>query len=206
MKKELLKNKRDPLARLSVPLCQKEGFIDNPPSPPTAVLPPQGREMSRAFTLIELLVVVLIIGILAAVAVPQYQKAVFKSRMSEAFMNLKAVKTAIEVCELEHGKVDIGNGNDTCFYPANWDISIGEEDGESLQTKDFWYKYDAVLNGEDHVAVALHKPTDVCICIHRDGHFSSSTDHGEDCDGGTFPSFNVAQVLGLDPEEPCYCC
>lgn len=57
----------------------------------------------KAFTLIELLVVVLIIGILAAVAVPQYARAVEKSRATQAFAVLKSLVQAQEAYKLANG-------------------------------------------------------------------------------------------------------
>ena len=80
---------------------------------------------NHAFTLIELLVVVLIIGILAAVALPQYTKAVEKSRAAEAKIILKNMDTAQVLCVLEKG--DIGECEQEDFFedssfqaPTEW--------------------------------------------------------------------------------------
>lgn len=70
-------------------------------------------QMQKGFTLIELMIVVAIIGILAAVAIPQYQNYISKSQASRVMSEAGSLKTAIEVCILE-GRLAIGTAAGQC--------------------------------------------------------------------------------------------
>ena len=77
---------------------------------------------SLAFTLIELLVVVLIIGILAAVAVPQYQKAVEKSRATQALVMLDSAYKHAVMYYMENGSYP--NTFDEMGMDVPWPVTI----------------------------------------------------------------------------------
>ena len=76
----------------------------------------------QAFTLIELLVVVLIIGILAAVAVPQYQKAVDRAKAAEGVQLISSLQKAMEVWMLANP--DITDTNDMLGENASYRLGI----------------------------------------------------------------------------------
>lgn len=67
-------------------------------------------KVDRGFTLIELLVVVLIIGILASIALPQYKKAVEKSKAVQGLVFVKALGETAQIYYLVNGT-----------YPTNFD-------------------------------------------------------------------------------------
>ena len=61
------------------------------------------RKPSRSgFTLIELLIVVAIIGILAAIAVPNFLNAQVRAKLARVYSDLKALSTAIEMYKLDN--------------------------------------------------------------------------------------------------------
>jgi prepilin-type N-terminal cleavage/methylation domain-containing protein len=112
----------------------------------------------KGFTLIEVLIVVIILGILATIAVPQFRRMVARSRTAEAYSTLGAIKTAQEIYRLEHNTYTADLGALDVTFP---DGGTGSPN----------FDYTAVATADTYTITATGKAdaTDVVVTLQEDG-------------------------------------
>lgn len=112
---------------------------------------------NKAFTLIELLVVVLIIGILAAIAVPQYKKAVAKSRATQLITTTKALVEANKAYYLQHGVYS--------NKLEDLDINFTNETGRVLHLDNDTF---CAFEGQSYIYCAMNNPSIAILQYYSD--------------------------------------
>ena len=102
--------------------------------------------MNKGFTLVELIIVVIIIGILASVGIPQYNKTMERSRISEASSILGALRGAQLRYKLENGSY--------ATDPSTLDMDMPAYDGTANRGKFFEYSIGTEALGITATAIA----------------------------------------------------
>ena len=155
------------------------------------------RKSVNGFTLIEMLVVVLIIGILAGIALPQYQNAKIKADFAEVFIKLKTAAQIEEMCRLQYGAEECYD----IYVPSDVYEEVAEEIRE-FSNSNFDYQSMAVSGDSNLLALAHYKKEDVCICITKNYQFILQEN---ECDGNETTK-NYSKILGIPEDTDCWCC
>ena len=158
---------------------------------------------SKGFTLLELLVVVLIIGILAGIALPQYEMAVTKSRAMSMLPLMRRWYDALQEYKLQHGSYCKIGQEDDCDtwpdgsdlgvnWPSDWKNSNNDEDscGDSDSCYDNTNTWSCYINGGDDGSVACN--------YYKNDTFSIIMNQA---DGGNYCGGNQGKIICIPHAE-----
>ena len=164
------------------------------------------KNVKQGFTLLELLVVVLIIGILASIALPQYKMAVTKAKVASMLPLMRRWKDALAEYKLQHG--DYGNEDDGypdgatlgVNWPSDWkQFDTNNPCGDNISCgNDYWNECDANPEVTGYV-YCLHETSDGVLRIYM---FQPDDPNYEDvagmmiCEANDDESNKVCKALG----------
>ena len=136
----------------------------------------KNKKFTKGFTLIELLVVVLIIGVLAAIALPQYKKAVERARMTEAIIMVKKIAEAQQRYYMVHGAFTRDINELDIDIPGE-DIIYGTGDSDIPGKQGLYFVFAASNASGDYqtkIAVVSRNPQakKYTLWINKSGHKS----------------------------------
>ncbi len=141
--------------------------------------------MKKGFTLLELLAVVMIIGILASIAMPQYRMAIEKARLAEGLSVLKSISDAqsryLQANPDRNGvcrRIDIA---DVDLRGGSWNDGAAPGGCDQYETQQFTY----VLTGTGNVGAVHYDPNRAVYAL------------GYDANGVRSCTINIAQYTGM---------